>query len=47
MIMGDNRFGLLNVLEWAEELQLAVVSVGYRLAPDTPHPVRLRTATPA
>ena len=24
MIMGDNRFGLLNVLEWTEELQLAV-----------------------
>jgi len=38
MIVGDNRFGVLKVLEWAEELQLAVVSVEYRLAPETPHP---------
>jgi acetyl esterase/lipase len=38
MIIGDNRLGLPQVLEWAEEFQAAVVSVEYRLAPETPHP---------
>jgi acetyl esterase/lipase len=38
MVMGDNRSGILEVLGWAEELGLAVVSVEYRLAPETPHP---------
>ncbi len=38
MIMGDNRFGLPLMMDWAEELHLAVVSVEYRLAPETPHP---------
>ena len=38
MIMGDNRTGIPRALDWAEELQLAVVSVEYRLAPETPHP---------
>jgi acetyl esterase/lipase len=38
MIIGDNRLGMPRMLEWAEELQLAVVSVEYRLAPETPHP---------
>jgi acetyl esterase/lipase len=38
MIIGDNRLGLPQMLEWAEELQAAVVSVEYRLAPETPHP---------
>jgi acetyl esterase/lipase len=38
MVMGDNRSGILEMLDWAEELGLAVVSVEYRLAPETPHP---------
>ena len=38
MIMGDNRSGLGLILEWAAELRAAVVSVEYRLAPETPHP---------
>jgi acetyl esterase/lipase len=38
MIVGDNRTGLQTMLEWAEELRAAVVSVEYRLAPETPHP---------
>ncbi|WP_246078494.1 alpha/beta hydrolase [Modestobacter excelsi] len=38
MIIGDARTGLLEVMDWAAELQLAVVSVEYRLAPETPHP---------
>lgn len=38
MISGDNRFGVMELLGWAQELKLAVVSVAYRLAPETPHP---------
>jgi len=39
MIVGDNRSGgLLAALDHAEQLRLAVVSVDYRLAPETPHP---------
>jgi acetyl esterase/lipase len=38
MIMGDNRMGLLEMLEWAGELSAALISVEYRLAPETPHP---------
>jgi acetyl esterase/lipase len=38
MIMGDNRLGLPGMLQWARELRAAVVSVEYRLAPETPHP---------
>lgn len=38
MVIGDARTGLVEVLDWAAELQLAVVSVEYRLAPETPHP---------
>ena len=38
MIIGDNRTGLQLLLGWAEELRAAVVSVEYRLAPETPHP---------
>ncbi|UNX53538.1 alpha/beta hydrolase [Georgenia sp. TF02-10] len=38
MVIGDARTGLPGVLDWAEELNLAVVSVDYRLAPETPHP---------
>jgi acetyl esterase/lipase len=38
MILGDNRTGLPELLDWAQPLGLAVVSVEYRLAPETPHP---------
>ena len=38
MIVGDNRMGVVEMLDWAEELSLVVVSVEYRLAPETPHP---------
>jgi acetyl esterase/lipase len=38
MVLGDNRVGLPAMLELAGQLALAVVSVEYRLAPETPHP---------
>jgi acetyl esterase/lipase len=38
MMLGDNRGGVLEMLDWAEEFGLVVVSVEYRLAPETPHP---------
>jgi acetyl esterase/lipase len=38
MIGGDNRTGIQVALDWAQDLQLAVISVEYRLAPETPHP---------
>ena len=38
MVMGSNREGVAEVLDWAEELGLALVSVEYRLAPEHPHP---------
>ena len=38
MIIGDRRSGILGMLDWAAQFNLVVVSVEYRLAPDTPHP---------
>ena len=38
MILGDNRAGIGEMLDWAEQFGLVVVSVEYRLAPETPHP---------
>jgi len=38
MMLGDNRTGMPGMLDHAQRLQLAVVSVEYRLAPETPHP---------
>lgn len=38
MIVGDNRTGMAEMLDWAQELRLVVVSVEYRLAPEHPHP---------
>ena len=47
MIVGDNRFGLPEMLDLAEPLGMAVVSVEYRLAPETPTRAPSRTATRA
>lgn len=38
MVSGDHRAVLPGMLGWARELDLAVVSVGYRLAPEHPDP---------
>jgi acetyl esterase/lipase len=38
MMLGDNRTGLPEMLDWAQELGLVVVSVEYRLAPEHPDP---------
>lgn len=38
MVIGNNRLGVEEVLDWAEEFELVVVSVEYRLAPENPHP---------
>jgi len=38
MVLGDNRLGMAEMLDWAEEFHLAVVSVEYRLAPEVQHP---------
>ncbi|NEC94793.1 alpha/beta hydrolase, partial [Streptomyces albidoflavus] len=38
MIVGDCRQGVLDPLSYARELGCAVVSAGYRLAPEHPHP---------
>ncbi|WP_081866224.1 alpha/beta hydrolase [Blastococcus sp. URHD0036] len=38
MIVGNNGMGVDDALDWAQELGTAVVSVEYRLAPETPHP---------
>jgi acetyl esterase/lipase len=38
MIMGNNRVGMSGILDLAGKFGLAVISVEYRLAPETPHP---------
>ncbi|MEU0596922.1 alpha/beta hydrolase [Streptomyces sp. NPDC006393] len=38
MVLGNRRLGVNTALDWAKELQAAVVSVEYRLAPEHPHP---------
>jgi acetyl esterase/lipase len=38
MIIGTNRIGVLAMMDLAAPLGMAVVSVEYRLAPETPHP---------
>jgi acetyl esterase/lipase len=38
MVLGNNRVGVDVALDWARELDMIVVSVEYRLAPEHPHP---------
>ncbi|WP_330347357.1 alpha/beta hydrolase [Streptomyces sp. NBC_00582] len=38
MVLGNNRVGVDVALDWARELDMVVVSVEYRLAPENPHP---------
>jgi acetyl esterase/lipase len=38
MMAGSNRLGIGEILDWAGDLGMAVVSVEYRLAPQTRHP---------
>jgi acetyl esterase/lipase len=38
MIAGDNRTGILGFVSWLPKIPMVVVSVEYRLAPESPHP---------
>mgnify|MGYP003423349991 CR=1 FL=1 len=38
LVKGDHRSPVPKFLDWALELRLTLVSVDYRLAPETPHP---------
>ena len=38
LMVGDATAGIVEVLDWAQDLNIAVVSVDYRLTPETQHP---------
>ena len=38
MVLGDRRVGIATMLEWMDEIDLVVVSVEYRLAPEHKYP---------
>jgi acetyl esterase/lipase len=47
MVLGSNRLTVDYILEWARELDLTVVSVEYRLAPENPYPAGWTTVSQA
>jgi acetyl esterase/lipase len=41
LVLGNRRVGIATMLEWMDEVDLTVVSVEYRLAPEHPYPAAI------